>query len=518
VTRSVLLRSTILVSGLAFLGIVLGFCSQLVIAFYFGATPARDSYFAAAVVPLYLSTLFIGSVGSIFMGSYVRHQTRESPEALQEFVSRTLNVCGFGAVVLSLAGMIWADRIAVLVAPGFPPEQLLLTGGLLRILFPSVAFSVLTALLSTMHQAEGRFVLPGIAPLLSIAVTIIVVLGWGRTIGIASLAYGTLVGGLMATALLVPAIWRHGSYRFLLLPDAEVRRMLVIATPLLLTGIVNRSTGIFERMIASGLDAGSISYLGYANQFLNALSGIAVSGIATTVFPLMSRHWEAGDLPALRHFFLKGLRFIFLITLPVVAFVVVLGESAIRILLERGAFGSEATVAVSRSLVIMMGAFVALSCGSLIAKGFYLTGKTTVFSVIVTTEILIYLATGYLLSGWLSYLGLAIALSVSATYTCVVATIVLRRVFGGLDVRGLLRDAARMTVAAGVGGAVVWILHRWLIPVGIPELASTGVLGVIELIVYGVLIVAVFQLDDAVVMWGRVRNWMHGLVSGGQRS
>jgi putative peptidoglycan lipid II flippase len=502
---------------MAFLGIILGFANQLVIAYFFGATLERDAYFAAAIVPAYLSTLFVGSIGSIFMGSYVRQQSRNSPAALQEFVSRTLNVCGLAAILITVAGMIFARQGIAVGAPGFPDEQSRLTADILRILFPSIMFMVLTALLTTMHQAENRFLLPSLAPLVSIAISATAVLLWGRTAGIISLAYGSLAGSVFAFLLLVPIMWRYGGHRFLLTPDAEVVRMLAIAAPLLLTGIINRSTGVFERMIASGLDPGSVSYLGYANQFLNSLSGIAVSGISTTIFPLMSRFWEAGDLDSLRHYFAKGVRFILFVTLPVVAIVVVMGDAIIRVMLERGAFGPQATHGVSASLSMMMGAFVALSCGSIIAKGFYLTGKTRVFSVIVTTEVVIYLAVGYLLTRPLSYLGLAAALSVSAMYTGVIGVIVLRKVFGGLDLRGLVLDVLRCGAASAVTGVLVYILQG-MTPWRLPEAISTVLIGSIGLAVYVLLVTTVFAVEDVVHMRERFLSRVRASLKGRSRS
>ena len=61
-----MLKYTIQVTLISVLGIAVNFITQLLLAYYFGTTDARDSYFAAVTIPAYVAILFTGSLGMIF--------------------------------------------------------------------------------------------------------------------------------------------------------------------------------------------------------------------------------------------------------------------------------------------------------------------------------------------------------------------------------------------------------------------------------------------------------------------
>jgi putative peptidoglycan lipid II flippase len=498
-----LLKSTIQVTLFSFLGVLLGFVSQLVVAYFFGATPSRDAYFAAAVIPTYLTALFVGSVGSIFMSAYMAHQTQRTRTDTVLFVSRVVNVCGVLLSGLVVLGIIFADDVVAVSAPGFSGGQHVLAVTLLRIVLPSTLFLSLSSLLTTIYQAQGKFLLAALVPVLGILVTLSVVLVFSRILGIVSLAYGSLASSIFNFLALSPMILKRGQYRPNFALDREVRSIFAVSGPLFLTGIFYRSTSIFERMIASTLGPGSISYLGYANQFLASLTGIAASGIATTIFPVMSKQWELRDLTGVQELFAKGVRTVLVVTLPIAAIFLVQGQPIVRILLERGAFDAGATTAVSKCLAVMMVAFVSLSSGTLIARGFYLTQETKKFSLLVTSEMVIYLAAGYFLSKYVSYLGLAAALSISSLYTATVGTLMLRRVFGGLDGATMLRDFGRILCAAVVLG-VTALLVRFLLQDLLNELWSVGLAIAAGTSAYAIFVTCVMPIPDAVRLKDRI--------------
>ena len=515
-STSSLLKSTFQVTFFSFLGIILGFINQLVIAFYFGATPQRDAYFAASVIPTYVTTLFVGSVGAIFMSAYIRHQTHKTAEEITFFTSRVLNICGLILIAIVVFGIVFDQEIVSLLIPGFSGDQLRFTSKLLRILLPTIVFLVLSNLLTTIYQAHKRFLLPSVAPVLGIVITLSVVFFWSKKIGIESLAYGSLAASIVSFCILSPIVFKNRLYKFSFVFEKEIIKIFTIASPLLLAGIFYRSTSIFERMIASTLETGSISYLGYANQLINILSTIAAGGIATTIFPLMSKEWELNNLDAVRKYFAKGIRIVLLVTIPIAVIFIILGDSIVRLLLERGAFDVNATSAVSKSLSIMMVAFICLSCGNIVAKAFYLSNRTKVFSAIVSSEAIIYLCLGYYLSTKMSYVGLAVALSVSSLYTFVVATFMLHKIFKGLDGNRMIVDSMKIVAGSILSGLTIFLVNNF-IPGTIGELLRTGFSIGFGLLVYGLFVVYLIPIEDVGNIKTRLLSYMQNKMKGTTR-
>jgi len=492
-----LLKSTIQVTFFSFLGIIIGFFTQLVVAFYFGATFQRDAYFAAAVIPTYLTTLLTGSIGVIFMSSYIRCQTHKTKEEINLFTSRVLNICGILLISIVIMGIVFSQDLVSIVIPGFKNDQILFTSKLIKILLPTIFFLVLSNLLSTIYQANNRFFLPSITPVLGVIISLLIVFFWSKKIGIVSLAYGTLASSIFNFSVLTQIVFKNKLYRFSLIFEKDIIKMFKIASPLLIVGIFYRSTNIFERMIASTLERGSISYLGYANQLVNILSTIVSGGIATTIFPKMSKEWELNNLDATRKYFAKGMRIVLFVTVPIAIIFICLGDSIVRILFERGAFDVNATKAVNNCLSLMMIAFICLSCGNIVGRAFYISRRTKICAVIASSEILVYLLLGYYLSLNFSYLGLAVALSISTLYNIIVSIFILNKIFKGLDGNKLVLDIIRIIVASILTGLIIYLFNDIILG-SLTELFRTGLSIGFGLLCYILVTVYLLPIEEAV--------------------
>ena len=203
-----LVSSTVYVTLFSFFGIGLSFFNQIIVAYYFGANFQRDAYFAALVIPTYITTLLIGSVGVIFMSSYIEYFTHKTQERLFLFTSRVVNLCGLVLFVLCALVMALAENIITFVMPGFSGDQLRLAAELLRILSPTVFFLVLANLFTTIYQANNKFLWPAVVPLVGTIITLLVVVSLSKTIGIRSLAYGALASAAFSFVLLSSAVFK----------------------------------------------------------------------------------------------------------------------------------------------------------------------------------------------------------------------------------------------------------------------------------------------------------------------
>jgi putative peptidoglycan lipid II flippase len=182
----------------------------------------------------------------------------------------------------------------------------------------------------------------------------------------------------------------------------------------LLGGIFFRFTTIFEKIIASNLSKGSISYLGYSSQIITVLGTITSNGISIVIFPLLSKHWSNNNSNLIKHYIRKSLRIILLLTIPISIYLLFFGNFIISKTFQRGAFSLETTVSVSRALKFSLGAFIFQSIGSIIVKLFYISGYTKVNTIISSIELVVYIILSYLLVNTYSYIGLPIALTISS--------------------------------------------------------------------------------------------------------
>jgi putative peptidoglycan lipid II flippase len=452
-----IVKSSIQVTIITVLNILLSFLVQLIIAYFYGAKQERDVYFLAMAIPTYVSTVFIGSLGVVFLPKLIKIRISE-PEQENIFINIVLNNSIFFLVILSGLGMIFSENILRMTAPGFSQKELEIAVPLLRILFPTIVFQGGMNILSSVYQSSHRFILPAIAPIFITLVSLVVILLFNETIGIKSFAIGTTLGSLVSFLILIPILNR---YQFLFnFFNKDFVRIAALAFPLLLSGLVARSITVFERMMASNLPQGSISFLGYSNQIVLIFSAISVNGVSTAIFPILSGSWAKKNIEETIRYYSLGVRLILFITVPIIAFFTVQGEEVIQLIFERGKFDHSTTIGVAQTFLFFSGAFICNSLGSILGKIFYLSEKTSLSSICEILVTLFYIGLTIPLMKLFSYNGLALASSLGAALSVIVQAILANRILKSINLKFILIGLGKITVVSVLSALLVLIVMK----------------------------------------------------------
>lgn len=417
-----LLKSSVLVTLFSLANVLINFLSSLVIAYYFGASQERDFYFAAIAVPTYFSALFTGSIPVLVLPALSRLRISNNSYSFRSVFNSMLLICSIGLFIIGLFVFFAAPQILTLTAPGFSPFEMAKTSLLLKILIFSLPAQGLFAFIITLYHIRKQFLIASIAPVVGVVINIAAVFLLYSEIGIASVAVGYVAGSLVSLIIVSPVAIKslRRSYRLSFF-NKEVMLLLKASLPLIASGIIFRSTTLIERVIASGLPDGSISYLGYSSQLMMVMASLVSGGIATTFFPVMADAWAQKDKNLLSNYVSKATITIAMLLAPIVLLILTSGELIISVVFERGAFTQEDVIGVSNALKILMGALVFGSLGNIISKIFYLTDKTVAFSVIAIIELLIYIIFSLAFISNLSYLALSLGLTISSAANVLIA-------------------------------------------------------------------------------------------------
>ncbi len=442
-----LLKPTIQITLFSILGVIWGLLSQLTVAYFFGTTLERDAYFVAISVAIYISSIFVGSFGIIFLPKVVE-VIKEEGKVAGAFISTTILSVFIILVLLMLFCIIFSTQIIQIVAPGYSVSEMTFTIRLLIIVLPSIIFTVLSNMLGSLYQIKHKFIRPAIAPILTTVVSLLFVVILESKFGIISLAVGYLLGTIVSTVFLLPIL---DSYDFKFSFDfkkANFISYIKVLMPLLLMGIVFRSTQVIERMIASNLNQGSISYLGYSRQIFTVLGMVGSSGIVISTYPAMSKLWSEKRVAECSNLFYRIIRITLLISIPISISIILFGNLFIKIIFERGAFTSNDTMHVSMAMTWSVGAFIFQGLGGVVAKVFYITNKTILASIISTVELVIYFSLCVILSQHYSYVGLALSLSISTMLNVVFSIYYINKNIFKTKMLVLFSEIIKITVAS----------------------------------------------------------------------
>jgi putative peptidoglycan lipid II flippase len=244
-----------------------------------------------------------------------------------------LTVCT-GLIVLS------APLYLQILASGFPEDKLKLTLDLLYVMSPVIILSGITTIRSAILNAGEKFVTPALIPVVTPAITIVLILAGGAVLGIYSLALGLVIGQLIESSWLGFALRRRGVTRSLGWHgfDANLRQIVQQFVPMVAGAFLLGSTQLVDQAFAASLPAGNVAVLNYGNKVISFPLQIAATAIGTSFLPYFSSMLAKNDWDGARQTLKRYLKLIFLLTVPLTLLLIIFSEPLVRLLLQRGAF------------------------------------------------------------------------------------------------------------------------------------------------------------------------------------
>ena len=274
--------ATLLLISAVMLSRVIGYARDAYIAWAYGAGGATDAYVAAFTLPDFLNYIVAGGAASItFISIYTRFLAEKRKEDAEKTFSIIITVMTAVMVVGTIATEIFAPQFVRWFVKGFTPDKITLCVHLTRILLPAQIFFYVGGVVSAVLLSHRLFLFPAFGPLIYNVFIIMGGVVGGRRFGIASLAYGALIGSFAGPFLasVIGAARIGTGYK----PSFDVanpafREWVKLSIPLMLgVSLVTADDWILRHYAASGV--GDITRLTFAKRLFAV--PIAVLGQAT---------------------------------------------------------------------------------------------------------------------------------------------------------------------------------------------------------------------------------------------
>ncbi len=456
-------RAAMLVMALYLLSRVTGLLREVVIAAQFGAGAELDAYLAAFRIPDLLFQLIAGgALGSAFIPVFSVAWTRGDRRGAWLLFSRVLNLLTVALVIAAVLAAIFApwlvDRV---IAPGFTPEQQAQTAVLMRIMLMSTVVFGVSGLVMGALNAVQHFLWPAFAPTLYNLAIMGGALLLAPSMGVYGLAVGVVVGAWGHLLVQLPPLRRHGG-RYTAswsMRDPGVREVLWLMAPRVLGLLFVQMHFLVNTILASGLDAGSLSALNYAWLIMLLPLGVFAQSLATAAFPTFAAQVAADDRPGMRRTFGQALRTVLFVELPAAVGLFVFGGALVSLLFERGAFTDETTLWVVYALRFYAIGLAGHAALEIVVRAFYALHDTwtPVFAGMATMVLAIVLSVWWV-DVW-GFGGLALASSIAVLAETGILLILLRPRLGGIDGGALTVSLGRTLVAAASMGVVLWVIE-----------------------------------------------------------
>jgi putative peptidoglycan lipid II flippase len=274
--------ATLLLITAVMLSRVIGYARDAYIAWAYGAGGATDAYVAAFTLPDFLNYIVAGGAASItFISIYTRFLAEKRNDEAEKTFSIIITVMTTVMIVGTIATEIFAPQFVRWFVKGFTPDKIDLCVHLTRILLPAQIFFYVGGVVSAVLLSHRLFLFPAFGPLIY---NLFIILGGvigGHRLGIASLAYGALVGafaGPFLASVIGAARIGTGYHPSFDIRNPAFREWVRLSIPLMLgVSLVTADDWILRHYASSGV--GDITRLTFAKRLFAV--PIAVLGQAT---------------------------------------------------------------------------------------------------------------------------------------------------------------------------------------------------------------------------------------------
>jgi putative peptidoglycan lipid II flippase len=419
-----LLKSAMKVGGFTLVSRLLGFVRDQLIAFTIGTGPVAEAFFVAQRLPNLFRALFAeGAFNNAFVPQFARKAEGEGTEKAFAFGRETLSVLFTWMIIFCALAMIFMPWLMPLLAPGFTgtPDKMALATELTRITFPYLGMMSLTALFGGILNSMNRFGAPAAAPIfLNIVVILMTLLAWYLGLGNTPdtgrfLAWAVTLSGVIQLGLLTVSAAYAGANVVPTIPrlTADVKKVLVLSVPGLISGGVTQVNLLIATMLATGFEGG-VAFLYYADRLFQLPLGLIGVAIGVVLLPTLSRKLRAGDVQGARDSQNRALEFALFLTLPAAAALIIIGKPILHTVFEHGEFTRADTFNVAPVLAAFALGLPAFTLTKIFQPGFYAREDTKTPMYFAMAAVAVNIAASIILSRYMAYLGIALATSIAS--------------------------------------------------------------------------------------------------------
>ena len=410
---STIIKSSIAVSTFSLLNVAFLFFLEMLLARFFGTGIEMDCYLAAISIPDLFTTVTILGFNYALIPTLVSQLNSEEPNRAFKLLNSWLNLVFLILIAFAVVGALLSNQIVKIFFPGFSKEKIELTADLLTMYFPVLILKGNATIISSIFFARQKFLLAPLVPAIGSIFAVSILLTFVHKMGIYIAPVAMSFSALTQFLILFIIYIRQGNYRFeIKWSDKNFKLIGKLMLPLIIGGIFTNSTFLVDRNIASNLETGAISILGYATKIIRVILLIGLGGLSVVALPKISELIAKKEIYQLQSLNRKALSGILFISILFYIILLNYGEQLVSLFFQYGSFSLVDSRNVANTIILYGGMLIFGAVGTHISILFYSIHDTKTPAIIG----IIIFTLGYSLKLWFSsfmgYEGIALATTI----------------------------------------------------------------------------------------------------------
>lgn len=345
-TNRQVFRAAMTIAALTSVAKLASVAKELLVARRFGTGSTIEAFLVAILIPMLAINVISNSFSIVLIPTYISAREREGKEAAQRLLS---GVTVWSLILLALVTMLIVSGARLYlpwIASGFNQKKLDLTLQLVYVVSPIIVLAGVANIWGAVLNAGERFALVALAPIVTPAITVAVLLIFRYSIF--ALPVGMVIGAgiemlLLGVALKIRGISLRPRWHGL---DAHLRQVGQQFGPRVGANMLRSGTIVVDRSLAATLAPGSVAALNYGNRVVVTLLSVAGVALGSAVTPYYSKMAARHDWAGVQHTLKRYSILLLLVSIPVVIILFTFSVPLVQILFQRGSFRARDTFLV----------------------------------------------------------------------------------------------------------------------------------------------------------------------------
>lgn len=472
-----------------------GFIRETLIPNFIGLTPEADAYnMAFKITGLMYDLLVGGAIAAalipVLSGYIAKDKEKEGWVAISTFVNTIILsmvfVCGLG--------MMFAPSLVKYIATGFTdPGQIELTVKLVRILFPSVAFLMLTGLTNGVLNSYKRFVASSFGPVLYNLGCSLSIVFFGRhphdPQNIENIAYGIVLTAFVYFLLQLTFAAKNLRYYgfFLNLKNQQFQKLFKLAIPSIIASSVVQLNVLVISSFATTLGSGVVTAFNIADRTWQLPYGIFAQGLGIAILPSMSAMSALGEIEDFKETLKKSLKILTFMIIPSAWIFIISGPEVISTIFQFSEKFTAPWIDITAQILALFSfAMISQSMVAILTRAFYAQNdtQTPLYCGLATMAILILLCFIFTNYTHLAAPGLALAYSLASMANAMCLYFFLIRKLGPLNANFRI-FAIKIAFASLVCIVSLLGANAYIFQFSVNKFLQMGRLAIVACVVFG---------------------------------
>lgn len=456
-------RIAIILMIISLISKVFGFVREITLSYFYGASNISDAYLISMTIPGVIFSFIGVGITTGYIPMYNRIKKEEGISKSNYFTNNLISITVCACTLIIIIVQLFAGSVVKVFASGFEGETLNMAVRFTKLTVLGIYFTGIISIFNGYLQIMNSFIVPGVLGFIY-NIFIISSLYISYKYNILILAIGSVLALIFQLIFLGFFVKGKGlRYNFALdIKDKYIISMGKMTLPLIFGISVSQINILVDKTIASQLVMGGISTLNYADRLNSFILSTIVMSISISIYPLMSKFATENNIDEFKKVISKSIGAINVLIIPSTVGAMVFSYEIVSLLFARGAFSSDAIVLTSKALFYYSIGMIGIGLREVLMRAFFSMQDTKTPMINAAIGMILNIMLNLILSRFLGVGGLALATSISATFTIVLLFISLRKKIGPFGIRQLSISFVKVLIASLIMGLVSKLCFNYL--------------------------------------------------------